>query len=385
MMLAILLVMFVTLLLAGVPLAYTFCSASFLSAWASGSINPVLLIQKFFNSMDSFTFLAIPLFLLSGNIMNETGITKKIVAFANSLVGQFYGGLAQTTTLAGMLMAGISGSSNADATAIGSLMLPPLREAGYDEGFRVSLVSACAVLGPIIPPSLLMIVYAGVSTISVGQFFMAGIIPGIGLGLMYMVYSYIYARRHNIQRTAFKGWKNVGTCFVGAIGALIMPLIIIGGILTGIVTATEAGILAVMYGIVYGVITKCLSWKLLDKCLRETLSATVGSILVICFANLIGYIFTKANLPVMMMRMFTGITNNPHLVLCLIVLLLILMGMFIDANAIILMMVPVLTPLINSLGINPLYFAMVFLLAVDTGGSRRRSAWCCISFRESKM
>ena len=110
------------------------------------------------------------------------------------------------------------------------------------------------------------------------------------------------------------------------------------------------------------------TWKLLDKCLRETLSATVGSILVICFANLIGYIFTKANLPVMMMRMFTGITNNPHLVLCLIVLLLILMGMFIDANAIILMMVPVLTPLINSLGINPLYFAMVFLLAVDTGG-----------------
>jgi tripartite ATP-independent transporter DctM subunit len=367
-MLLILLVLFIVFLISGVPLAYTFCSSSVLAAMLSGQVNPVLLIQKFFTSMDSFTFLAIPLFLLSGSIMNETGITKRIIAFANSLVGQFYGGIAQTTALSGMLMAGISGSSNADATAIGALMLPPLKDAGYDEGFRVSLVSACAVLGPIIPPSLLMIVYAGVSTTSISQLFLAGVIPGVGLGLLYMLYSYIYARRNNIPRTKFLGWKNVGTCFVNAIGAFIMPLIIIGGILLGVVTATEAGILAVIYGILYGIVTKSLDWKMLRKSLENTLVATVGSILVICFANLIGYIFTVANLPNMLMSFITGFTTNGGLTLVLISLLLIVMGMFIDANAIILMMVPVLTPLILKLGINPLLFAMVLILSVDTGG-----------------
>jgi tripartite ATP-independent transporter DctM subunit len=367
-MLLILLVLFIVFLISGVPLAYTFCSSSVLATMLSGQVNPVLLIQKFFTSMDSFTFLAIPLFLLSGSIMNETGITKRIIAFANSLVGQFYGGIAQTTALSGMLMAGISGSSNADATAIGALMLPPLKDAGYDEGFRVSLVSACAVLGPIIPPSLLMIVYAGVSTTSISQLFLAGVIPGVGLGLLYMLYSYIYARRNNIPRTKFLGWKNVGTCFVNAIGAFIMPLIIIGGILLGVVTATEAGILAVIYGILYGIVTKSLDWKMLRKSLENTLVATVGSILVICFANLIGYIFTVANLPNMLMSFITGFTTNGGLTLVLISLLLIVMGMFIDANAIILMMVPVLTPLILKLGINPLLFAMVLILSVDTGG-----------------
>lgn len=368
MMLSLLLFFFVLFLVAGVPLAFTFSGASLFAAFLSGDLNLMLLIQKLFNSMDSFTYMAIPLYLLAGSIMNETGITKKLVALADSLVGQFYGGLAQTTSLSGMLMAGISGSSNADATAIGALMLPPLREAGYDEGFRVSLVSACAVLGPIIPPSLLMIVYAGVSTVPIGELFMAGVIPGVSLGIIYMVYSYFYARKHNIPRTAFKGWRNVGRCFRSALGGLIMPLIIIGGILGGIVTATEAGILAVMYGIIYGFIAHQITFLMLSKCLHDTLNATVGSILVIAFANLIGLIFTKANLPTMMMHFMTGLTTNIHIVLLMIIVLEMILGMFIDANAIILMMVPIFAPLMSTLGVNPVYFAMVFILAVDTGG-----------------
>jgi len=368
MMLFILLILFIVFLVAGVPLAFTFSGASIFSAFLSGDLNLMLLIQKLFNSMDSFTYMAIPLYLLAGSIMNETGITKKLVALADSLVGQFYGGLAQTTTLAGMLMAGISGSSNADATAIGALMLPPLREAGYDDGFRVSLVSACAVLGPIIPPSLLMIVYSGVSTVAIGDLFMAGVVPGVGLGIIYMIYSHFYAMKHDIPRTKFKGWGNVGHCFVSALGGLIMPLIIIGGILGGIVTATEAGILAVMYGIIYGFVTKQITLRMLDKCLHDTLNATVGSMLVISFANLIGLIFTKANLPTMMMQFMTGITTNVHVILLMIIVLEMILGMFIDANAIILMMVPIFAPLMNALGVNPVYFAMVFVLAVDTGG-----------------
>lgn len=367
-MLLSLLVLFAIFLVAGVPLAYVFSSSSFISILATGKVNPILMIQKLFTSMDSFTYMAIPLYLLAGSIMNETGITKKLVALADSLVGQFYGGLAQTTALSGMLMAGISGSSNADATAIGALMLPPLREAGYDDGFRVSLVSACAVLGPIIPPSILMIVYAGVSTVPIGDLFMAGVIPGVSLGIIYMMYSWLYARQHNIPRTKFKGWGNVGHCFVSALGGLVMPIIIIGGILGGIVTATEAGILAVIYGIIYGFVTRQITLKVLGKCVKDSLNATVASVLVIAFANLIGLIFTRANLPTLMKTAMTGLTSNVHVILLLIIMLELVLGMFIDANAIILMMVPIFAPLMQSLNVDPVWFAMVFILAVDTGG-----------------
>jgi C4-dicarboxylate transporter DctM subunit len=300
--------------------------------------------------------------------MNESGITKKLVALADSLVGQFHGGLAQTTALSGMLMAGISGSANADASAIGALMLPPLREAGYDEGFRVSLVSACAVLGPIIPPSILMIVYSGVTNISIGQLFLAGVVPGVGLGLLYMLYSYIYAKRYNIPTQPFRGWALVGKSFLGALGGLVMPLIIIGGILLGVVTATEAGVLAVIYGLFYGYVTKSLTLIKLKECLLNSLNATVASVLVISFASLLGYIFTHENLPSLLVGFMANLTANKFIILGMMSAILILMGLFIDSNAILLMMVPVFSPFIVQFGLNPVYFAMIILLSVATGG-----------------
>ncbi|MDK2860477.1 MAG: hypothetical protein PWP25_1663 [Sphaerochaeta sp.] len=367
-MLLILLIVFAFCLLIGVPLAFAFGSAAFLSILSDPLFSPILLVQKLFSGLDSFTYMAIPLFLMAGGIMDESGITKRIVDFADSLVGQFHGGLAQTTTLSGMLMAGISGSANADATAIGSIMLPPLRQAGYDEGFRVSLVSACAVLGPIIPPSILMIVYSGVTTISVGQLFMAGVIPGVGLGLSYMVYSWIYAKKKNLPVTHFQGWKHVGHSFVRAIGGLMMPIIIIGGILLGIVTATEAGVLGVLYGLVYGYFTKSLSIEKLKSCIFLSLKASVASVLVITFASLFGYIATYENLPMMLISFMHGITSSKYIVMLIMVAIIVLLGMFIDSNAIILMMVPVFWPLAQVFGFNPIHFAMIFILAVATGG-----------------
>ncbi len=367
-MLVVLLIVFALCLLIGVPLTFAFGSAAFISILCDPSFSPILLVQKLFSVLDSFTYMAIPLFLMAGGIMNETGITKRIVDLADSLVGQFHGGLAQTTALSGMLMAGISGSANADATAIGSIMLPPLRQAGYDEGFRVSLVSACAVLGPIIPPSILMIVYSGVTTISVGQLFMAGVIPGVGLGLSYMVYSWIYAKKKNLPVTHFQGWKHVVRSFVRAIGGLMMPIIIIGGILLGVVTATEAGVLAVLYGLVYGYVTKSLSIEKIKSCIFTSLKATVASVLVITFASLLGYIATHENLPMMLISFMQGITSSKYIVMMIMVAIIVVLGMFIDSNAIILMMVPVFWPLAQFFGFDPIHFAMIFILAVDTGG-----------------
>ncbi len=367
-MLFLLVVIFVFLLFIGTPLAFAFGASSFISAFMDPAFSPLLLVQRLFVSFDSFTYMAIPLFLLAGNIMNESGITEKLVKLADSLVGQFPGGLAQTTSLSGMLMAGISGSANADASAIGAIMLPALRKAGYDEGFRVSLVSACAVLGPIIPPSILMIVYSGVTTISVAQLFMAGVIPGIGLGICYMIYSYIYAKRHSIPTTAFGGWKNVLICFGRAAGGLVMPLIIIGGILLGVVTATEAGVLAVIYGLIYGFITRCLTLQKLRDCIFASLKATVVSVLVISFANLLGYIATHENLPQMLTAAMTAFTSSKYVMMIIMVAIIVVMGMFIDSNAIILMMVPVFWPMAQAFGMESLHFAMVFILAVATGG-----------------
>lgn len=367
-MLSILLILFAVLLVIGTPLAFAFGAASFAYISISGSISPILIIQKLFVGFDSFTFMAIPLFLLSGMIMNEANITKRLVDLADSLVGQFHGGLAQTTALSGMLMAGISGSANADASAIGALMLPPLREAGYDEGFRVSLVSACAVLGPIIPPSILMIVYAGVTTISVGHLFLAGIVPGIILGLLYMIYSYFYAKKNNIPTRSFQGWGHVWHCFVKALGGLVMPLIIIGGILAGIVTATEAGVLAIIYGLIYAFATKSLTLKALKSSVFISLRATVASVLVISFANTVGYIVTYENLPATVLKFMHLLTANEHVFLMIMSVFIVFLGMFIDSNAIILMMVPVFAPIALNYGINPLHFAIVFILAVATGG-----------------
>ncbi len=367
-MLSILLILFAVLLVIGTPLAFAFGAASFAYISISGSISPILIIQKLFVGFDSFTFMAIPLFLLSGMIMNETNITKRLVDLADSLVGQFHGGLAQTTALSGMLMAGISGSANADASAIGALMLPPLREAGYDEGFRVSLVSACSVLGPIIPPSILMIVYAGVTTISVGHLFLAGIAPGIILGLSYMIYSYFYAKKNNIPTRSFQGWGHVWHCFVRALGGLVMPLIIIGGILAGIVTATEAGVLAIIYGLLYAMVTKSLTLKALKLCIYSSLRATVASVLVISFANTVGYIVTYENLPATVLKFMHLLTANEHVFLMIMAVFIVFLGMFIDSNAIILMMVPVFAPIALNYGINPLHFAIVFILGVATGG-----------------
>lgn len=367
-MLLVLVCVFTLLLVVGTPLAFTFCAAAFASVSMASGFSPLLLIQKLFSALDSFTYMAIPLFLLAGNIMNESGITKKLVALADSVVGQFHGGLAQTTALSGMLMAGISGSANADASAIGALMLPPLKKAGYDEGFRVSLVASCAVLGPIIPPSILMIVYAGVTSISIGQLFLAGVIPGIGLGLLYMLYSYVYARTTHIPTTPFRGWRNAAKCLVQAVGGLVMPLIIIGGILLGVVTATEAGVLSVMYGLLYGFVTRSLTLDKLKTSVLGAIKATVASILVISFASLLGYIFTHENLPALLMSFMSGLTNNKYVILIFISVIIMIMGLFIDSNAILLMMVPVFMPFVAQFGLNPVHFAMIILLSVATGG-----------------
>jgi len=324
--------------------------------------------SRVFAATDSFALMAIPFFMLAGALMNRTGITARIVSFALSLVGHVRGGLGHATTVTGVIMAMISGSANADSAAIGAIMLPSLKKAGYNEGFAVALVASAGVLAPIIPPSILMIIYASSTGIPVVTLFAAGFVPGFMVAAGYMVYTYFYARKTNIAVTHWVGFRRLFKDLKDAVWALIMPVIVIGGILAGVFTATEAGAIAVLYGVVYGLAVRSLNFKLLTTCLIEAVKAAVGPMLIICFANMLTYMFTRENLSVILVSYMTSLTTDYYVMLFLIVLIILILGMFIEVTSAMLMAIPVLMPLINVMGYDPLVFAMVVLVTFVAGG-----------------
>ena len=359
---------FFIMLIMGAPITFAMAVPGTLVFVLSDNLPDAVVVQKIMAGCDSFTLLAMPFFMLAGAVMSEGGITNKIVNFANSLVGHIRGGLAHTTSLAGMILAGVSGSANADAAALGALLVPNLKKSGYGEGFAVSLVSCCGVLGVVIPPSILMVVYAGVSSMPISKLFMAGIIPGVTMGLVYMVVSYFYAKRRNIPCVPFQGFKHVWETFKKAIWAMIMPAVIIVPILTGICTATESGMIACFYGIVYGFISRNLNFKKLIKCIREAARATAMSMSMIAVAMILGYIMTRLQFADSLVGFMNSVVSSKIGVMFAIMIIMTIMGMFIDSNAAMLMMVPIFTPLIEVYGFDPLHFAMVVLLSMVNGG-----------------
>lgn len=367
-MLILVIVLFVVLLVMGMPIAYCMAISATAVIVCNPSLPSTIIAQKIYTALDSFSFIAIPLFMMAGSLMNSTGITDKIITFFKNLVGHIRGGLAHTCVMTGMLMAGVSGSSVADASAISTIMVPQLEKNGYDRGFACALISSAGSLGPIIPPSIIMIVYSGVVSISVGKLFMAGVVPGVILGIGMLVYCYIYARRKGIERTSFAGWKAVGNSFLASIGALIMPLIIVGGILTGIVTATESGILAIIYGILYGFLTRSLSLKKLWINIQEAVGAATQPMIIIAFAALLAYVLTYYDMGTVVGNFMSDLTDSPSIVLIVIFIIIFIAGMFIESTAILLMLVPFFAPLISVYNFDAIHFATVCIISLVLGG-----------------
>jgi C4-dicarboxylate transporter DctM subunit len=367
-MLSAMLVTFVVLLLIGMPLAFVMGITAAVGMVLDRTLPNLIMASRVFAATDSFALMAIPFFMLAGALMNRTGITSRIVSFALSLVGHVRGGLGHATTVTGVIMAMISGSANADSAAIGAIMLPSLRKAGYDEGFAVALVASAGVLAPIIPPSILMIIYASSTGIPVVTLFAAGFLPGFMVAAGYMVYTYFYARKAGISVTPWVGFRRLAMDFKDAIWALIMPIIVIGGILGGVFTATEAGAIAVAYGVAYGLAVRSLNVKVLTDCLIEAVKAAAGPMLIICFANMLTYMFTRENLSVILVSYMTSLTTDYYVMLFLIVIIILILGMFIEVTSAMLMSIPVLMPLIGVMGYDPLVFAMVVLVTFVAGG-----------------
>lgn len=368
MMLYVSLLIFFVLLAFGAPVFLCMGCSSIIWILFSDGIPGLVIAQKMYTATDSFALMAIPFFMLAGQLMERTGITDSIVDFANSLVGHIRGGLALTCELAGILMGGISGSGNADCSALGSMLLPALEKSGYDEGFACSVVASAANLAPIIPPSIIMILYCNAAGLNIGELFMAGFVPGLSCGILYMLVCHHYAKKKHIAVTPFQGFGYVWKSFKKAVFALIMPVIIIGGILFGIFTATEAGVAACVYGIVYGFLTRKLSIRDLKDSLRGAVVSTAGPVALIAISSMFSYVLSREGVTTMIAEFCVSTFHSQSIMFLFVVAVCVVLGCFVDGTAIILLMTPILVPIVQQMGFNLLQFSIIFMMAIMCGG-----------------
>ena len=353
--------------LMGIPLALVMGITGMAVIIAMG-VPLQLVAQRMFTGIDSFPLMAVPFFILAGDLMNRGGTTARIVRFADSLVGHIRGGLAHACIVANMIFAGISGSAVADASAIGSIMIPSMEKSGYDLDFSAALNSAAATIGPIIPPSIIMVIYGVSVNVSVGGLFAAGFLPGILMGLALMVVVARTAKKRNYPMAeAFSG-KRVASEFVSALWALMAPVIILGGILGGVFTPTEAAAVAVIYSFFVGkFIFREISWKDLPGILFQSGITTGAILLIISLANVFAWVIAANQVPLKLSSLFLSATDNPYVFLLIVNILLLLVGMFMETGAAIILLAPILAPIAVQMGIHPLHFGFIMVLNLAIG------------------
>lgn len=365
--LAILLGVFLGGLIIGLPVAVTLGFSSFCYLLAAG-IPIVVMPQKMYAGIDVFVLLCIPGFILAGNLMNNGGITERIIRFANGLVGWVRGGLGLTNVAASMLFGGISGTAVADAASIGGVMIPGMKKAGYPAAFSAAITAASSTVGPIIPPSVPMIIVGALSGISVGQMFIAGAVPGILLGVAMLITTYIIATRREFPRQEWMGFRSVGKSFLGAFWALAMSALIIGGMISGLMTPTETAVIASIYAIIVGVfLYRELPVKKIPKILVDSAVSSAAILILVGFANVFGWILVSEQIPQTIASGVLALTDNKYVIILLINLLLLFVGMFMETiAALIILFVPLLT-LAQSVGIDSLHFATFAVLNLMIG------------------
>ena len=358
---------FVGALVLGLPVAVSLGLSSLVYILISG-LPPVVMPQKMYAGMDVFVLLSIPGFILAGNLMNRGGITLRIIRFANALVGWVRGGLGLTNIAASMLFGGITGTAVADAASIGGVMIPGMKKAGYPADFSAAITAASSTVGPIIPPSVPMIIVGALSGISVGQMFLAGAVPGVLMGFAMMVAAVIVSRRKGFPKQPWAGWSEVVRAFGGAFWALAMTVIIIYGLLSGLATPTETAIVASVYAFVIGAfVYRELPIARVPTILIDSAVSAAGILALVGFANVFGWILVSEQIPQAIAEGVLSVTDNPLLVILLINLLLLFVGMFMETiAALIILFVPLLS-LATAVGIDPLHFATFAVLNLMIG------------------
>jgi C4-dicarboxylate transporter DctM subunit len=331
---------------------------------------PLFMIpQKMFDGVNSYVLLAVPLFMLAGSLMDQGGMSKRLVDLSESLVGHFRGGLAITSILSSMLFAGVSGSAAADTAAVGSVLIPSMKKKGYDKDFAASIIATGGSIGVIIPPSIPMIIFAFIANISVGKLFLAGIIPGIIIGLSLILFVVFKTRDFKIDNESKKfDFTKFKKAFKDAILALGIPFIVVGGILGGLFTATESAAVAVIYALVVsGLIYRELTLKKLYKATIYAINTSSIILIIISIATVFSWFLSMNNIQQLLSDTFLLLGHNKYIILLAINLFLLIMGTFVETTASLILFVPVVTPLLNSLGIDPMTYGVMIVTNLAIG------------------
>jgi len=354
----------------GIPVAFALGLVGLVIAVSKGIFNPIIIPHIMYaQGIDSFPLLAVPFFILAGTIMEEGGISRRLVEFAQFIVGRIRGGLAQVSVLTGMFFGGISGSAVADAAAVGSVLIPAMKEKKYSPGFSAALTAASGSMGPIIPPSIPMVIYAVIANASVASLFLGGIVPGVLFGLALMGYSYFYAKKHRYPRedvswtmTAF--WH----VFKRAVLPLLMPVIIVGGIFSGIFTATESAVVAVIYSCLVSVfVYRELPVRRLPVILANAAKSTASIMYIIGMASFLSWVITSEQIPQQVARFFFEFSEQPWVIIIMLNIVILLLGCFIDPVSILILMSPIALPIIKQIGMDPVHFGVIITVNICIG------------------
>ncbi|WP_415815479.1 TRAP transporter large permease [Mesobacillus thioparans] len=367
MMAAILFISFIILIFLGVPVAFSLGLSSLFYLFLA-DIPLTIIPQKMFAGLNSFVLLCIPGFILAGNLMNAGGITDRIIKFANNLFGHIRGGLGLANVGSSMGFAGISGTALADTASIGAILIPAMKKEGYGAGFSAAVTASSSTVGPIIPPSLPMIIVGTLASVSIGDLFLAGALPGLMLGIGLMIPTYIISVKRNYPKGERKSLKVILESFMGSFWALFMTIIILWGILGGYFTPTEASIIAVIYALVIGIfVYKELPLKKIPGIMLSSMTTTASIMLLVGFANLFGWIMVSEQIPQLVADAILGISENPIVVILLINLLLLFVGTFMETIAALVILFPVLMPVAAQVGMDPVQFGVMMVLNLVIG------------------
>lgn len=350
------------------PIAFAIGLGSMAGMYFLFHVPLAVVVQNMFTSNDSFPLLAVPLFMLSGQLMESGGISRRLVNFASALVGFISGGLAHVTVMASMFFAGISGAAAADTAAVGTLMIPEMKKRGYDPGFASAIQAAAGTIGVIIPPSIPMVILGVLSSISIGGLFLGGVLSGILIGLSLMTVSYFVARRRKYHGEDLFSLHRVWVHFKEAQWALGMPVIIVGGIVSGIFTPTECAVVAVDYALIIGFFMyRELKLKDLPALFSRAAVTSALVMFIIANASVLGWVLAFQSIPQMVTEAFMSLSSNPVVLILLINLVLIIVGCFIETASALIIFVPLLLPIVPTLGIDPIQFGVMVVINLAIG------------------
>ena len=366
MIVSFLLSLLVTMLL-NMPLVFAFGASGLIYLVGTGT-SVLNLVQKMATSLDSYPLIAIPLFIFAGNLMNTGGITRRLFSFARNLVGYIPGGLGHVNIVASIIFSGMSGNAMADAAGLGTIEIKAMTEDGYDPDFSAAVTAASSTIGPIIPPSIPMVIYAVLSGASVGRLFVAGIIPGLLMGLSLMILVLFFALKRNYPRSKFPTLRVLLKSFADAFLSLVTPAIIIGGIILGIFTPTEAATIASLYAIILGLIVyREVKVKDIIPIIIDTVRGSMAAVIILATATVFSWILVVENVPLLISTLVLNSDMSTGLFLFIILLILLFLGCFMSFTPAAILVLPILVPLLNTMGINLVHFGVVIVLAMMIG------------------